>query len=99
MQKDPRPGIEPRTFLLQGNSATNCATVQPVIKSIYKILTFHPKMGKVGHKCKHPKRLASNNLRGRGKVSIDQRRCHEIYGNPGGAAEIHSSGESCNSNI
>ncbi|MEQ2219940.1 hypothetical protein ILYODFUR_000276 [Ilyodon furcidens] len=30
MQKDPRPGIEPRTFLLQGNSATNCATVQPL---------------------------------------------------------------------
>ncbi|MED6280853.1 hypothetical protein CHARACLAT_015202 [Characodon lateralis] len=29
MQKDPQPGIEPRTFLLQGNSATNCATVQP----------------------------------------------------------------------
>ncbi|MED6289089.1 hypothetical protein CHARACLAT_032805 [Characodon lateralis] len=33
MQKDPRPGIEPRTFFLQGNSATNCATdcttVQP----------------------------------------------------------------------
>ncbi|MEQ2234146.1 Ceramide synthase 5, partial [Ilyodon furcidens] len=28
MQKDPRLGIEPRTFLLQGNSATNCATVQ-----------------------------------------------------------------------
>uniref|UniRef100_A0A3B3U016 adenylate cyclase n=1 Tax=Poecilia latipinna TaxID=48699 RepID=A0A3B3U016_9TELE len=27
MQKDPRPGIEPRTFLLQGNSSTNCATV------------------------------------------------------------------------
>ncbi|MED6236782.1 hypothetical protein ATANTOWER_014166 [Ataeniobius toweri] len=24
MQKDPRPGIEHRTFLLQGNSATNC---------------------------------------------------------------------------
>ncbi|MEQ2316471.1 hypothetical protein AMECASPLE_032825 [Ameca splendens] len=32
MQKDPRPGIEPRTFLLQGNSATNCATVQPMLK-------------------------------------------------------------------
>ncbi|MEQ2221795.1 hypothetical protein ILYODFUR_019285, partial [Ilyodon furcidens] len=30
MQKDPQPGVEPRTFLLQGNSATNCTTVQPV---------------------------------------------------------------------
>ncbi|MED6295612.1 hypothetical protein CHARACLAT_033597 [Characodon lateralis] len=30
MQKDPRTGIEPRTFLLQGNGATNCATMQPV---------------------------------------------------------------------
>ncbi|MEQ2302893.1 hypothetical protein AMECASPLE_011343 [Ameca splendens] len=29
MQKYPQPGVEPRTFLLQGNSATNCATVQP----------------------------------------------------------------------
>ncbi|MED6277349.1 hypothetical protein CHARACLAT_012477 [Characodon lateralis] len=27
-QKDPRQRIEPRTLLLQGNSATNCATVQ-----------------------------------------------------------------------
>ncbi|MEQ2303988.1 hypothetical protein AMECASPLE_022416, partial [Ameca splendens] len=31
MQKDPRPGVKPRTFLLQGNSATNCATVQPYL--------------------------------------------------------------------
>ncbi|MEQ2302757.1 hypothetical protein AMECASPLE_009986 [Ameca splendens] len=30
-QKDPRLGIEPRTFLLQGNSATNCATMQPTL--------------------------------------------------------------------
>uniref|UniRef100_A0A3B5R7I6 Uncharacterized protein n=1 Tax=Xiphophorus maculatus TaxID=8083 RepID=A0A3B5R7I6_XIPMA len=29
VQKDPRPGFEPRTFLLQGNSATNCVPVQP----------------------------------------------------------------------
>ncbi|MEQ2309088.1 hypothetical protein AMECASPLE_035042 [Ameca splendens] len=29
LQKDPRPGVEPRIFLLQGNSATNRATVQP----------------------------------------------------------------------
>ncbi|MEQ2316415.1 hypothetical protein AMECASPLE_032300 [Ameca splendens] len=27
MQKEPRPGVKPRTFLLQGNSAANCATV------------------------------------------------------------------------
>ncbi|MEQ2292791.1 hypothetical protein AMECASPLE_026476 [Ameca splendens] len=27
-RKDPRTGIEPRTFLLQGNSATNCTTVR-----------------------------------------------------------------------
>ncbi|MED6292209.1 hypothetical protein CHARACLAT_031292 [Characodon lateralis] len=27
MQKDPWPGVEPRTFLLQGNSATNCNTL------------------------------------------------------------------------
>ncbi|MEQ2226110.1 hypothetical protein ILYODFUR_024258 [Ilyodon furcidens] len=27
----PPPRIEPRTFLLQGNSATNCSTVQPII--------------------------------------------------------------------
>ncbi|MED6243287.1 hypothetical protein ATANTOWER_017955, partial [Ataeniobius toweri] len=31
MQKDPRPGVEPRTLLLQGNNATNCTTVQPFI--------------------------------------------------------------------
>ncbi|MEQ2206898.1 hypothetical protein XENOCAPTIV_004320 [Xenoophorus captivus] len=30
MQKDPWPGIEPRTFLLQGNSATKCTTMQPI---------------------------------------------------------------------
>ncbi|MEQ2220976.1 hypothetical protein ILYODFUR_011065 [Ilyodon furcidens] len=30
MHKDPWPGIEPRTFLLQGKSASNCATVQPM---------------------------------------------------------------------
>ncbi|MEQ2158150.1 hypothetical protein GOODEAATRI_009229 [Goodea atripinnis] len=30
MQKDPRPGVKPRTFLLQGNSATNCTTAQPM---------------------------------------------------------------------
>ncbi|MEQ2296468.1 hypothetical protein AMECASPLE_025176 [Ameca splendens] len=29
VQKDPWTGIEPRTFLRQSNSATNCATVQP----------------------------------------------------------------------
>uniref|UniRef100_A0A3B3XAB8 Sushi domain-containing protein n=1 Tax=Poecilia mexicana TaxID=48701 RepID=A0A3B3XAB8_9TELE len=30
MQKDTGPGIEPRTFLMQGSSSTNCcATVQP----------------------------------------------------------------------
>ncbi|MED6261659.1 hypothetical protein ATANTOWER_008154 [Ataeniobius toweri] len=29
MQKDPQPGVEPRTFLLQCNSATNCATLHP----------------------------------------------------------------------
>lgn len=29
MQKDPGAGIEPRTFSLQGISATNCATVWP----------------------------------------------------------------------
>ncbi|MEQ2281546.1 hypothetical protein AMECASPLE_031592 [Ameca splendens] len=29
MQKDPPPGVEPRTFLLQGNSATNYSTMQP----------------------------------------------------------------------
>ncbi|MED6253546.1 hypothetical protein ATANTOWER_025204 [Ataeniobius toweri] len=27
MQKDPGPGFEPRTSLLQGNSANNCSTV------------------------------------------------------------------------
>ncbi|MED6254339.1 hypothetical protein ATANTOWER_023400 [Ataeniobius toweri] len=27
MQKDPRPGFEARTFLLQGNSAANGATM------------------------------------------------------------------------
>ncbi|MEQ2266896.1 hypothetical protein XENORESO_020959 [Xenotaenia resolanae] len=26
MQKDPYPGVEPRTFLLRGNSATNCVS-------------------------------------------------------------------------
>ncbi|MEQ2235125.1 hypothetical protein ILYODFUR_038436 [Ilyodon furcidens] len=31
MQKDLRPGFKPRTFLLQGNSATNCATMQPIV--------------------------------------------------------------------
>ncbi|MEQ2250824.1 hypothetical protein ILYODFUR_004808, partial [Ilyodon furcidens] len=36
MQKDPRLGIEPRTFLLQGNSAINCATVQPVKHNVLK---------------------------------------------------------------
>ncbi|MED6269656.1 hypothetical protein CHARACLAT_001761, partial [Characodon lateralis] len=29
MQKDPQLGVKPRTFLLQGNSPTNCSTVQP----------------------------------------------------------------------
>ncbi|MED6240024.1 hypothetical protein ATANTOWER_014862 [Ataeniobius toweri] len=29
MQEDPRPGVEPRSFLLQGNSATHCSSVQP----------------------------------------------------------------------
>ncbi|MED6250296.1 hypothetical protein ATANTOWER_028719 [Ataeniobius toweri] len=29
MQKDPWLRVKPRTFLLQGNSATKCATVQP----------------------------------------------------------------------
>ncbi|MED6286356.1 hypothetical protein CHARACLAT_005146 [Characodon lateralis] len=28
----PRPGIEPRTFLLQGNSDTNCTTMQPTME-------------------------------------------------------------------
>ncbi|MEQ2303530.1 hypothetical protein AMECASPLE_017875 [Ameca splendens] len=28
MQEDPRPGFKPRTFLLRGNSATNCNNVQ-----------------------------------------------------------------------
>ncbi|MED6268369.1 hypothetical protein CHARACLAT_021710 [Characodon lateralis] len=32
MHKDPRPGIKPRTILQQGNSATNCATVQPTFQ-------------------------------------------------------------------
>ncbi|MEQ2239328.1 hypothetical protein ILYODFUR_003311 [Ilyodon furcidens] len=27
-----RPGVEPKTFLLQDNSATNCNTMQPKIK-------------------------------------------------------------------
>ncbi|MED6250760.1 hypothetical protein ATANTOWER_008517 [Ataeniobius toweri] len=41
MQRDPRLGIEPRTFLLQGNSATNCATVQASIPpSILIMLTW-----------------------------------------------------------
>ncbi|MEQ2264407.1 hypothetical protein XENORESO_005295 [Xenotaenia resolanae] len=29
MQKDPRPEVETRTFVLQGISATNCTTKQP----------------------------------------------------------------------
>ncbi|MEQ2157632.1 hypothetical protein GOODEAATRI_003690 [Goodea atripinnis] len=29
LQKDPRLGFKPRTFLLQGNSANYCSTVQP----------------------------------------------------------------------
>ncbi|MEQ2169339.1 hypothetical protein GOODEAATRI_024201 [Goodea atripinnis] len=38
MQKDPPlPGVEPQTFLLQGNSATNCATVQP-FRNILKLI-------------------------------------------------------------
>ncbi|MEQ2223037.1 hypothetical protein ILYODFUR_032596 [Ilyodon furcidens] len=28
-RKTLRPGVEPRTFLLQGNSVTNCAIMQP----------------------------------------------------------------------
>ncbi|MED6238677.1 hypothetical protein ATANTOWER_027369 [Ataeniobius toweri] len=28
-EKNPRLAVEPKTFLLQGNSATNCVTVQP----------------------------------------------------------------------
>ncbi|MEQ2242438.1 hypothetical protein ILYODFUR_035853 [Ilyodon furcidens] len=28
IQKDPRLGVKPKTFLLQGNSPTNCTTVQ-----------------------------------------------------------------------
>ncbi|MEQ2222092.1 hypothetical protein ILYODFUR_022348 [Ilyodon furcidens] len=28
MPKDPRPAVEPNTFLLQGNSATSCTTAQ-----------------------------------------------------------------------
>ncbi|MEQ2314449.1 hypothetical protein AMECASPLE_012265 [Ameca splendens] len=39
MQKDPRPGIEPRTFLLHGNSATNCVIMQPVT-AMYFIKMF-----------------------------------------------------------
>ncbi|MEQ2274115.1 hypothetical protein XENORESO_014200 [Xenotaenia resolanae] len=39
MQKDPRLGVNPRTFLLQGNSATNCATMQPMFSS--KFLHFY----------------------------------------------------------
>ncbi|MEQ2210356.1 hypothetical protein XENOCAPTIV_012347 [Xenoophorus captivus] len=31
MQKDLRLGVKPRAFLLQGKSATNCATVQPTL--------------------------------------------------------------------
>ncbi|MEQ2193234.1 hypothetical protein XENOCAPTIV_027293 [Xenoophorus captivus] len=34
MQKDPQPGVEPRTFLLHGNSATNCTTVQASINDL-----------------------------------------------------------------
>ncbi|MEQ2226984.1 hypothetical protein ILYODFUR_032978 [Ilyodon furcidens] len=30
MQKDPQLGVKPRTFLLQGNSAANCSTIQLV---------------------------------------------------------------------
>ncbi|MEQ2170474.1 hypothetical protein GOODEAATRI_000587 [Goodea atripinnis] len=33
LQKDPRPGVEPRTILLQGNSTTNCATMQPSLEN------------------------------------------------------------------
>lgn len=31
MQKESKQGFEPRTLLLQGNSTTNCGTVQAFI--------------------------------------------------------------------
>ncbi|MED6266013.1 hypothetical protein CHARACLAT_031264 [Characodon lateralis] len=34
MQKDRRPGVEHRSFLLQSNSDTNCATTQPHSKLV-----------------------------------------------------------------
>ncbi|MEQ2265834.1 hypothetical protein XENORESO_013298 [Xenotaenia resolanae] len=36
MQKDPGPGVEPMTVLLQGNSATNHATVHSTSRSLNK---------------------------------------------------------------
>ncbi|MEQ2210287.1 hypothetical protein XENOCAPTIV_011074 [Xenoophorus captivus] len=30
-ERTPRPGVESWTFLLRGNSATNCATMQPTL--------------------------------------------------------------------
>ncbi|MEQ2221390.1 hypothetical protein ILYODFUR_015445 [Ilyodon furcidens] len=37
MQKDPQLGVEPRTFLLQGNSATNCTAVQPACQTPFRL--------------------------------------------------------------
>ncbi|MED6241323.1 hypothetical protein ATANTOWER_009110 [Ataeniobius toweri] len=39
MQKDPQPRIKPKTFLLQGNSATHCATVCGRLRFIENIYT------------------------------------------------------------
>ncbi|MEQ2297548.1 hypothetical protein AMECASPLE_035757 [Ameca splendens] len=66
MQKDPQLGIEPRTFLLQGNSATNCATVQPsaagiispnILSEIIKYLFFYIK-----HVCESCKNVFNINV-------------------------------------
>ncbi|MED6259240.1 hypothetical protein ATANTOWER_019447 [Ataeniobius toweri] len=46
MRKEPWPGVEPRTFLLQGNSATNCTNVEPIFIDVSVELPFilmHPK--------------------------------------------------------
>ncbi|MEQ2234845.1 hypothetical protein ILYODFUR_035579 [Ilyodon furcidens] len=39
MQKDPRLGVKPRTYLLLGNSATNCTTISILLKCSFVSLT------------------------------------------------------------
>ncbi|MED6295031.1 hypothetical protein CHARACLAT_027246 [Characodon lateralis] len=81
MQKDPWPGIEPKTFLLQGNSATNCATVQPPKK------TMHQNYLNVTFSVSFKKPSFYTNL-----SCFLRRTCHSQYG---GCADVSQRSQCC----